>query len=475
MIQCVLLLALLAMPQGGNVNGKILDREGKPLANAEIRYTHIGNFSNAPDQAPGSVNLSGTGRVYKTKTNKKGEFSMLGLAAGVYRVNIADASGAQLYTSRVYVGDNGDATWSNVLNVDLSSPQIGDVVTREHNATVEKMNSLTTDLHRALDGREWSRAEDLLRQLIALDANRWEFYQNLGTVESNLQKYTEAAQSFQKGVELEQKLLAEKPDSVQIKADLSTMMIGEADALHRQDKLDDAMKLYEQAAALSPKPAMAFYHACNAQMNRGSTTAAIALCQKAIAADPDQWEFYQTLANAQSASGKVEEALASYQAGIQVARKQLAAQPDSTIAKNGMGQMLNAEGNMYSQHNRYEDAIAAFADAAKFSAYAAMPLFNECATYYNMNRLNDAVAACDQVIASDPAMAEAYYIKGSALFGRGSLQHGKYQAPDGTRETLYKYLDLSPFGEHARYVRDMLEKLDSTIETTYKPSKSSKK
>jgi tetratricopeptide (TPR) repeat protein len=474
MIICVLLLALMGIPQGGTVSGTVLDREGKPLLNAHVKYTHIGEFTNAPD-ANNRISESGTGKVYQTKTNKKGEFTIISVTPGIYRVEITDASGAFLYSSKAYVGDNADTSWSNVLKVDLSSPSAGDVVVRQQNSIAAQVNRLIPDLHSALDAHNWPHAADLLHQLIALNPNKWEYYQNLGSVESAQQQYADAVASYQKGVALEQKLLAEKPDSPQIKSDLSAMMIAEADALLRVNKLDDAMKLYDQAAALAPQPAMAYFHACNAQSNRGSPTAAIELCGKAIAADPDQWEFYQTMAGAQNASGKFEDALGTYQSGIQAAQRQLAAKPDSVIAKNGLGQMLNAEGNLYSQHNQYDKAIAVFNESAKVSAYAAMPLFNVCATYYNMNRLTEAVAACNQAIAADPAMAEAYYIKASSLFGRGTLDHGKYNAPEGTRETLNKYLELSPFGEHANYVREMLEKLDSTIDTAYKPSKTVKK
>jgi tetratricopeptide (TPR) repeat protein len=282
-------------------------------------------------------------------------------------------------------------------------------------------------------------------------------------------------ETYEKGVELEEKALAGKPDSAEIKTNLSGMMIAEADALHRLNKLDDATRLYDQAASLTTQPAMAYYHACNAQVNRGSATAAVELCRKAIAADPGKWEFYQAMAGAQNSTGKFGDALDTYQAGIQVARQQIAANPDLAMTKAGLGQMLNAEGNLYAQHSQYQEAIAAFSEAAEVSAYAALPWFNVCATYYNMNRLTEAIAACDQALASDPAMAEAYYIKASALFGRGALDHGRYNVPDGTRETLNKYLELSPFGEHANYVREMLDKLDSTIDTTYKAAKPRKK
>ena len=72
----------------------------------------------------------------------------------------------------------------------------------------------------------------------------------------------------------------------------------------------------------------------------------------------------------------------------------------------------------------------------------------------------DAVMACDQAIASDPTMADAYYIKASALF-QASLEPGRDLAPTETRAAFSKYLELAPSGRYAQASREMLYKLDS--------------
>ncbi len=346
---------------------------------------------------------------------------------------------------------------------------------RQENLNAPKINRLIVELHSALDVKDWPQATGLLQQLLALDPNRWEFYQNLGALQSNLIKYQDAVLTYQKGVEVAEKTLANTPNIPQAKTDISGMMISEGDAYLRMDKLDNAVTLYNQAAAIAPNPAMAYFHACSAQDNRGTAAAAIDSCNQAIAVDPGQWEFYQVLGRAQNASGKFDDALQTLEKGVQVAQKELAAKPDSALVKNGIGQMLNAEGNLYSQMTRYDQAIATFTEAAKMSAYAALPYFNLCATYYNVNRMEEAVAACDQAIASDPTMSEAYYIKASALFGKGAQKQEKYAVPAGTREALNKYLEFAPFGHHVQAVREMLDKLDARIETTSKPSKPVKK
>jgi tetratricopeptide (TPR) repeat protein len=99
-----------------------------------------------------------------------------------------------------------------------------------------------------------------------------------------------------------------------------------------------------------------------------------------------------------------------------------------------------------------------------------MPYFNLCATYYNLKRATDAIAACERAITSDPSLADAYYIKATVLFGQGHAENGKYVVPAGTSESLNKYLEYAPFGEHASAVRDMIDKLNEEIEPAYKPA-----
>ncbi|HJT52744.1 MAG TPA: carboxypeptidase-like regulatory domain-containing protein, partial [Candidatus Angelobacter sp.] len=106
----LLLLALVS--ETVMVSGRILDREGKPLAKAKVTYTE-----------------ASTGRRYSTKTDKKGEFVMVGLTDGYYQIVITSAGGEQVYSGRRNVSRvNDDERWrrlpgeqQNVLNIDLSA------------------------------------------------------------------------------------------------------------------------------------------------------------------------------------------------------------------------------------------------------------------------------------------------------------------------------------------------------------------
>jgi tetratricopeptide (TPR) repeat protein len=114
--------------------------------------------------------------------------------------------------------------------------------------------------------------------------------------------------------------------------------------------------------------------------------------------------------------------------------------------------MLTQQGNAYLKLRKNKEAMAAYTKAAEMSPNPALAYFNLCATHYNMGNMDSAEAVCDKVIALDPTKADAYFIKGSAMFVKGKLDaNNKYVVP------LKKYLELSPDGPHAGDVKAMLE------------------
>jgi len=439
---CLILFALLLPMQRflASVSGTILDREGNPMASAEVVYTNVGtvDYSSVRSGAPRIT--EGSGKIYKVKTDKKGSFSLMGVEYGVYQIEITAADGSHVYSGKKNIGDNTYSASQNTLNVDLSSvdgaagPGGGtnmasgkktkeqQELIRQENAHAAKINKVMVQYHTAVGLEDWLNAITLVKQLIALDPNRWEFYQNLGTLQSNQMKYAEAVQSYAKGVEVAHKTLANPADSDRALTNIGDLLLAEADCYDRMEKVDEAVVLYEKAAATYPHPFMAKYRACNALTNAGKYEAAIEKCNLAIAEYPTQWGPYQVLGGIYSALDKPKDALESYQKGVAAAQKMLQGQSDSKT-KVGLGQMLNAEGHLLVQLKKYDEAIGIFSQAAESAAYPAIPYFNLCATYYNLKRSQEAVTACDHAIASDPTLADAYYIKGSILFGQGQLEH----------------------------------------------------
>jgi|SRR5579859_795657 len=484
---CLILFALLLPAQRWNatVTGRILDREGKPMSGATVAFKHVGTVDR-----DGLRVTEGTGQTYKIKTDKHGTFTLLGVIFGIYEVEVFRADGRRVYFGEKNIGDPNDKAVKaqNDIQIDLSKPESTrteagaetnlhetkktreqvDLI-RQENEHKEKINRLIVQLQSALDQKDWATATDRLHQLIDLDPNRWEFYQNLGTIQANLTHYQEAIGSFGKGIDAAQKLLPTAVDPLQMRVNIGDLLVSQGDAYNRLGQIDHAVAAYRKAGEISAKPAMAHFHACNALANNGRSEEAVAECKLAVLADPSQWEFYQVMGGAQNVQGKSEDAMASYQKGVEAAQKSLQAQPDSGKAKTGLGQLLNAEGNLLVHARKYNEAITVFSKAAEVAAYPAMPYFNLCATYYNMKRTDDAVAACDRAIASDPTMSDAYYIKATVLFGEGWTVGGRYMVPPGTTEALNKYLQYAPFGQHAVAVRDMINRVGG--EAQLRPAK----
>lgn len=470
------------------VSGQILDREGKPIVAAVVIYKNIGTFnrnyqSDAGIRSENPTMSEGTGRVYQGKTDKKGAFALNGLEYGVYEITITGPDGKRVYSGRKTIGDSSDPSSQNVLNVDLSAMENNDLrvdpgggtklasgkktkaqvdLIRQENARAVKINRLVDKYHAAVAVQDWVGGVRLLQQLIALDPNRWEFYQNLGTLQANLSQYKEAAQSYAEGVEVARKVLVNASDTDHALTTIGDLLLAEADCYARLQKPEEATALYDKAAAVYPHPYMAHYRTCNLLSNQDKPDQAIEKCNQAIGDDATQWGPYQLLGSIYSMTNKPKDALEAYEKGIAAAQKTLESEPNAATAKSGLGQMLNAEGNILLQLKRPDDAAAAFVQAAKVAVYPAMPYFNLCAIYYNLKRSQDALAACDQALSSDPTMADAYYIKGSILFGQGREERGKYVVPPGTIESLNSYLKYAPMGDHARVVQDMIKQTQAT-------------
>jgi TonB family protein len=76
-------------------------------------------------------------------------------------------------------------------------------------------------------------------------------------------------------------------------------------------------------------------------------------------------------------------------------------------------------------------------------------------------KYDEAVQAFDQAIAADPKLSEAYYQKGLALVATSATgPDGRVLVRPGALESLRKYLELSPSGEHATSVRAMIQSLE---------------
>jgi len=350
--------AIAAFPQATltRVSGKVTSA-GQPVANAQIVFTNLN-----------------TGRTFKGKTDKNGNYEIVGLERTNYQVEVTSAGGEKLYSSKQGItGEaNGQMGGMQQLDIDVSQGSGGQPkYTKEQRAEIEKqnekarnMNELINQVNAALNAKNWEGAIPLLQQLSQQDPNRWRFTQSLGDAQLSVGQYEQAIASYEKGIQVAQG--------------------------------------FASGNAKDPK-------------------------------NPDS---------------------------------------DPVKAKAGVAQMLTNEGNAYLKMHKNEEAVAAFTKAAAMDPNPGTAYFNICATLYNTGNTEGALAACDKAIAADPNRADAYFIKGSLMVAQGKMdKNGKYDAPPGAAEALNKYLELAPNGPHANDVKQMLQFIGSKVETTYKAKK----
>src|SRR5689334_1068468 len=85
---------------GAPTEGKV-SQEGKPLPNVQVVLTS-----------------TDTGKAYKTKTDKGGNFAVLGVPYGNYQVDVIGDKGEKLFTEKTSLG-TGNTSATNVLNIDI--------------------------------------------------------------------------------------------------------------------------------------------------------------------------------------------------------------------------------------------------------------------------------------------------------------------------------------------------------------------
>jgi tetratricopeptide (TPR) repeat protein len=174
---------------------------------------------------------------------------------------------------------------------------------------------------------------------------------------------------------------------------------------------------------------------------------------KQLSASEPRWEYLEALGAAQFNQGHYADSIESYQRSIELAGK--------NASPAAMAQIYTTIGNANLKLKKNDAAIAAYNKAAALSPNPAVAYFNLCAATFNMGQpAAKTVPVCDKAIAADPKKADAYFIKGSSLYGEGAVdKSNKFIVPPGAVAALKQYLVLAPDGPHVQDVKVMLDAL----------------
>jgi tetratricopeptide (TPR) repeat protein len=163
------------------------------------------------------------------------------------------------------------------------------------------------------------------------------------------------------------------------------------------------------------------------------------------------------------------EAVGNYQKAVDLKQKATATNQkpeDSKILAAYFNNMAQAE----SKTGKVDEAVKAYDQAAQLNpAGAAQYYYNQGAVLTNAGRADEAIASFDKSIATDPNKADSYYQKGVNLIAKATVdaKTGKVIPAPGTEDALNKYLELQPNGPFAEGAKGMLQSIGSTVETSY--------
>jgi len=286
-------LALLAPPahaQTGGVRGKVVDEEGQPLVGSVV-----------------VVESQRISRKSELKTDKKGEYRMLGLQPGPYRVTAAKEG----YQARYVEVDVplGDPT--EVRDIELVSLE---AIAR---ATGPSEDELRAEFTRAVELARSGRldeAEAAFLDLLAVQSDISELHQNLAYVYVQKKDWARAEESYRTALELKpgdpRVILAlagvhedaGEPDKALA---LLTQAVGESPTdgslqfergmlLLKAQKVPEASEALEAALAADASLTEAHYHLGTVLVNQGKVPEAVEHFEAYLASSPENSRYAET-------------------------------------------------------------------------------------------------------------------------------------------------------------------------------------
>jgi tetratricopeptide (TPR) repeat protein len=195
----------------------------------------------------------------------------------------------------------------------------------------ESENELVNRAATALQARDWPAAENLFRQLTARAPANWLYLQGLGDALGAQGKYAEAIAGYDKAIA---PALATRDEKARWAA--GAMLTQEGLFYLKQKKLAEGVAAFTKAAQYAQNPATAWFNVCATAYNAGDVKAALAGCDKAIAADPnkaDAWFIKGSLMVGESKSGPNGKIIPP-KGTVEVLRKYLALAPNGGHVKD---------------------------------------------------------------------------------------------------------------------------------------------
>lgn len=139
-------------------------------------------------------------------------------------------------------------------------------------------------------------------------------------------------------------------------------------------------------------------------------------------------------------------------------------------------ELHNLLGTVYARTNKVSEAKEEFKKSAELNpAGASRAYFNLGVVMYNGGKMDEAAEALKKATDIDANYADAFFYQGMALMGKATMQGDKMVVPPGTVEALQTYLKLQPSGTNAPTAQQLIQTIQSQVQTEMKVDKKKKK
>ncbi len=289
-VLAVLAFTSPALAQTGQVRGKVVDAQNKPVEGARVTMTQ----------------QEGQNRKFEVKTNRNGEYMQIGMPPGMYAIQAEKDKLAQAFTVKVSIGDPTE------VNFMLKPGSGAATMTKEEaDKKVKGLQEKFGQAHALSEQGKFDEAIALYNEVLTDVPKCFECYVNIGGVHTRKKDWAAAEEAYKKALE--------------IKTDSPEPYNGLANVYNAQQKFKEAAAASAEASKLAAAvpgggaSANILYNQGAIAWTANDFAKAKEHFEAAIKADPNYAEAHFMLGKVNLNLGKLPEAVAAFQTYVKLA------------------------------------------------------------------------------------------------------------------------------------------------------------
>jgi tetratricopeptide (TPR) repeat protein len=330
------LSAVSVVAQTTGIKGVCKDQEGKFITDGVVEVTNADN-----------------GRKMTAKTDKNGEYHIIGLTPGTYNA-VLMRNGKQVDSVSkipIGVGDNPSVDFDLKKDLAKAGPSEEQLKQQQEltkqNEKIKGLNAKLAEVRDLEKAGNYDQAVTMMQEATTADPTKDLLWAYLGEAYVGAKKYPEAIEAYQKA-------LAIKSDSVVYHNAL-------ANAYNKGGQPDKAIAEYTTAAQMDPtNAATAYFNIGIVSYNANKSDEALAAFDKAIQLDPNRADayYYKGMSLLPKATLGKDGKYAPVPGTVEAFQKYIDLKPDGPLAQNAKDTIALLGGTVETSFGKQKSAPA---------------------------------------------------------------------------------------------------------------------